>query len=339
MHKARIGVFGGSGYSGLEATRLLAAHPGVALDFVAGDRWEGESVAERSGTASALEYLSADAAGERARRCDAVLLATPAEASLKWAAALLDAGVRVVDFSGAFRLKDAGLYPRYYGFEHPHPELLARAVYGLPELFRDAVRGAALVASAGCYATGATLALAPLTRADLLEEGSLVVNAASGVTGAGRKASEDYSFAEVDSDFRAYRVLRHQHAPELAQTLGHRLTLTTHLLPVRRGILVTATARLRPGVGAAAVRAALGDAYGAEALVELRPSPEDISLKAVVGTPRCRIGAACEDGVVVVVAAIDNLLKGAASQAVQNLNLMMGWAETTGLEGLRAFHS
>jgi N-acetyl-gamma-glutamyl-phosphate reductase len=338
MHKHRIGLFGGSGYSGVEATRLLAAHPGVTLDFVAGDRWEGESVSDRTGSAPGLRYLSAAEAGERARKCDAVLLATPAEASLKWAPPLMKAGVRIIDFSGAFRLKDAALYPRFYGFEHSCPELLAQAVYGLPELFREQLRDANLVASAGCYATAVTLALAPLARAGFLEAGSVVVNAASGVTGAGRKASEEYSFAEVESDYRAYRVLRHQHAPEVAQTLGCPLTLTTHLLPVRRGILVTATARLRPGGNASAVRGALGDAYGSEPFVELKASPEDVSLKAVVGTPRCRLGAACEDGVVVVVAAIDNLLKGAASQAMQNLNLMMGWAEATGLEGLRAFH-
>jgi len=352
MNNSRIGLFGASGYSGMELTRLIAAHPHADLAFAVGDRWAGESVGQHTGVdgpAGRLRYLSAQEGGKLAAGCDAVFLATPAEVSLEWAPRLRHQGVRVVDLSGAFRLQRREDYPAFYGFSHPRPDLLAEAVYGLPELNRSHLRGAAFVANPGCYATAVTLALAPLVRAGLLEEGSVAVSAASGVSGAGRKAAEEYSFTELESDFRAYRVGRHQHTPEVAQTLAFlagrpvRFTLATHLLPVKRGILATAFGRLTPGADGRTVRSVLSDAYGPEPFVQCAASPEEVSLKSVVGTNRCRIAAVADldgadPGRVVVVSAIDNLIKGAAGQAIQNLNLMMGWDETAGLGGLRAFH-
>lgn len=351
MHRASVGIVGASGYAGMEATRLLAHHPHVTVRFVTSERWAGDSVEAHLGPCGSVGRLAYAAQApeqvlELSRGCDVVLLCTPAEVSLALAPQLLALGVRVIDLSGAFRLEHAGHYPRHYGFAHSAPALLGSAVYGLPELFRDGLASARLIANPGCYPTAANLALAPLLKAGLVRAESLVVTSASGVTGAGRKAHEDYSFNEVDGDFRAYKVLRHQHTPEIAQTLGRAagvpvgLTFTAQLLPVKRGILSTAVVTLRPGVGSGDFTRAFSQAYGGEPFVTLAPSADAVGLKAVVGTNRCLIGFACDPdtGRAVVVSALDNLVKGAAGQAVQNLNLMLGLEETWGLCALRAFN-
>lgn len=351
MHKTAIGIIGASGYSGVEATHILAAHEKVELRLVTSDRWQGDAVGRRLGIAGPLgqlRYAPLDKSAELARECEVVFLATPAESSLHLVPGLLEAGVRVIDLSGAFRLRDTAAYPAFYNFTHSAPALLEQAAYGIPELFRERIPGAKLVANPGCYATACALSVAPLLKAGLLDEGSLIFDAASGTTGAGRKASEDMSFSEVDEDFRAYRVLRHQHTPEIAQTLANvagrtvPLTFTAHLLPLKRGILVTAYGKLRPGATAAQARAALEQAYAASPFMTVEASPDAVSLKGVVGTNRCAVGVGVDasgydPGRVVVTAAIDNLVKGAAGQAVQNLNLMMGWEETLGLSTLRVF--
>ncbi|MCI0573369.1 MAG: N-acetyl-gamma-glutamyl-phosphate reductase [Myxococcaceae bacterium] len=351
MGRTPVGIIGASGYAGIEATRLLADHPQVELALLTSERWAGDTVARRLGWGSsvgALTYAPLEESVSLARRCAAVLLATPAEVSLELVPGLLAAGVKVVDLSGAFRLKDSGAYPGFYGFTHPATHLLKSAVYGIPELFREEVRGATLVANPGCYATAAALALAPLLKAGVLEAGSLVVDAASGTTGAGRKGSEEMSFTEVNEDFRAYRVLKHQHTPEIAQTLARMagravpVTFTAHLLPLKRGILSTAYARLAPGATEGDLKAAYANVYAASPFVSLAPSPEAVGLKGVVGTNRCVVGVAADasgmdPGRVVVMSAIDNLVKGAAGQAVQNLNLVMGWEEALGLAHLKGF--
>lgn len=349
-----LGIVGASGYSGIEATRILARHPRAELRLLASDRWSGEAAEKRLGplgAAGRIRYTPLARAVELAReaRCEAVLLATPAEASLSLAPALLEAGVgRVIDLSGAFRLRDPAAFRAAYGLEPASPALLAEAVYGLPELLADgaaALRAARLVANPGCYATAAALALGPLVGASLLAPEALVVDAASGTTGAGRKASEDFSFSELQDDFRAYRVLRHQHTPEIAQTLAglgrsSPLTFTPHLLPVRRGILATCYARLLRGRSADEVRAAFMHKYANASFVQVAGGPDEVRLSAVVGTNRCQVAAAVDEGPhdpgrVVVISALDNLVKGAAGQAVQNLNLCMGWDESEGLDGLR----
>ncbi len=339
MQTLPVGIIGASGYSGLEASRILALHPRVELKLLGSDKWAGETARRRAGlpgAAGKLKYVPQDSLLALARECAAVLLATPAESSLQLAPALLALGVRVIDLSGAFRLRDASLYPKHYGFTHPHPDLLAEAVYGLPELVKTPA-GARLVANPGCYPTAAALALAPLIEAGLVE-GPFIVDAASGVTGAGRKASEDLSFAEVDEDFKAYKVLRHQHQPEMAQTLGRKLTFTAHLLPVKRGILATCYARLARGCTPDQLRSALLHKYADASFVEVLEGPDAVSLKGVAGTNQCQLAVAADGETVVVIAAIDNLVKGAAGQAVQNLNLILGWPETAGLESLRGFH-
>ena len=340
MQTLPVGIVGASGYSGLELSRILALHPRVELKLLGSDKWAGETAARRAGlrgAAGKLKYAPQEKCAELARECGVVFLATPAEASLELAPRILDAGVRVIDVSGAFRLKDPALYPKFYGFEHPRPDLLSEAFYGLPEL-TPAPAGTRLVANPGCYPTAAALALAPLIEAGLLTQDPLIVDAASGVTGAGRRSTEEYSFAELDGDFRAYKVLRHQHQPEIAQTLARPLTFTPHLLPVKRGILATCYGRLAPGRKPAELRAAFMHKYSEAPFVDVLETPEQVTLKAVTGTNQCQVAVAAEDGVVVAISAIDNLVKGAAGQAVQNLNLMLGWPQTTGLDTLRGFH-
>ncbi len=260
MHEFSTAIVGASGYSGLELTRLTARHPHLRLTALLSDRWAGATAGERlplSGPAAELRYCALSRAPDV--EAEVVFLATPADVSLALAPRLLAGGRRVVDLSGAFRLQDPAAYPRWYGFDHTSPELLAEARYGLPELARAGLPGAKLIANPGCYATAVAMALAPLVRSGLCQEECIAVTAMSGVTGAGRKASEEYSFSEVDEDLRAYRLGKHQHVPEIEQTVARAagrcgpICFTPHLVPIRRGILATCTLRLHPGASAAEV--------------------------------------------------------------------------------------
>jgi N-acetyl-gamma-glutamyl-phosphate reductase len=264
-------------------------------------------------------------------------LATAPDVSLRLAPAFADRQKQVFDLSGAFRL-EARDYPRWYGFEHTAPQWLGRAHYGLPELFGTPPKGS-VVANPGCYPTASLLAIAPLLRAGLVEPAGIVVDAKSGVTGAGRKDTEAYSFAEVAGDLRAYKLLSHQHAPEIERALGRlaegaSITFTPHLLPVRRGLFATCYGRPRAGATAARVAECLADTYARSPFVRA-VAPDQVMLKGVVGTNVCHVGATADERIVVAVGAIDNLLKGAGGQALQNLNLMNGWDEAAGLESLQ----
>ena len=343
----RAGIVGVSGYSGMELARLLARHPRFRLSMATTDRWAGK----RLGDLIALSGPSADLVCERVQEgqgrfgaLDVVFLCTPAEASIEIAPRALEAGSRVVDLSGGFRLP-AAEYPAWYGFSHPNPAVIEQAVYSMPEVTGPArLREARLVSNPGCYATACTMAVLPLLRAGLVEAGSLIIDAASGVTGAGRRATEDWSFSEIADDFRAYRVLKHQHTPEIERALGlggaagARVVFTPHLLPVRRGILATAYGRLRADfagdVAATVAQAFTGFTAGHPFLRVV--APEAVSLHACVGTNRVVLGARADvsRGIVVSFAALDNLVKGAAGQALQNANLMFGLPESEGLVDL-----
>ena len=348
--RIRAGIVGVSGYAGMELARLLSRHPRFELTFVTTDRWAGKRLAEKmsvGGKVGELVCLSQEEGQGRLGGVDLVFLCTPAEASIELAPRALASGARVVDLSGAFRLAAAD-YPGWYGLTHPRPDLLEHAVYSMPEVTGNAeeLRAARLVSNPGCYPTASTMAVLPLLRAGLIEPGTLVVDAKSGTTGAGRKASEEMSFSEVADDFRAYRVLRHQHTPEIERALelggvpGARVTFTAHLLPVRRGILATAYGRLRPGVSegdlAAAVARALAGFAEGRPFIRVVAAPEDVTLKATVGTNRVVLGAKADAGrgVVVSFASLDNLVKGAAGQALQNANLMFGLPEGMALSEL-----
>lgn len=339
MSRLRVGVVGASGYSGAVATRLVATHPRLTLAFATSDRHVGEGVRARLGAAldPDVRFMANGDARGQMESCDAVLLATSAEVSAYLAPAFADAGKQVVDLSGAFRLDAAGA-ARWYKLEHLPSSWLERAHYGLPELSGPPPEGA-LVANPGCYPTAALLALAPLLREGLIEPEGIVVDGKSGVTGAGRQTGEAYSFVEIDGDARAYKVLSHQHAPEMSRVLsrytqGVRLTFTAHLLPIARGLLATCYARPRPGATSARVKECLADAYARTPFVH-PVAPDEVMLKRVVGTNLALVGAAADDDVVVALGAIDNLLKGAAGQAVQNLNALNGWDQALGLEGLQ----
>ncbi len=336
--RAKVGILGGSGYSGLELTRLLLAHPLVDLDFVTSDRWVGELVSERTflhGTS--LRYLSNDSGLSQSTACDLVLLATPFETSLELVPRIELSRTKVIDLSGAFRLQNLERFERFYGRPHSSPHVLPQAAYGLAEYYAPTIASARLVANPGCYATAISLSLLPLLKESLVDPDSLVVTAASGVSGAGRKLAEPSLFMEVDQDLRAYKALGHQHSPEIEQTLSGaagtevHLAFTPHLLPMKRGILSTATCRLRPGVDHQRLNEAFVRHCQGRPFLRFLLNAEAVRISDVVHSPRCHLGFSCDERHVVVTSAIDNLLKGAASQAVQNLNLMQGFEETLGL--------
>jgi N-acetyl-gamma-glutamyl-phosphate reductase len=352
--KISAGIVGISGYSGMELAKLLSRHPGFELRLAGSDKWAGKKLGDRLSLprgAGEVVVEAQETMKARLGEVEVVFLCTPPEASIELAPHAVRAGARVVDLSGGFRLPPTD-YPRWYGFEHAAPGLLAEAVYSMPEANGDPtrLRTARLVSNPGCYPTASALAVLPLLRAGLVEPGTLVVDAKSGTTGAGRKATEELSFSEVDEDMRAYRVLRHQHTPEIERVLtlagvsGARVVFTPHLLPVRRGILATAYGRLT--ASARSLGAGLGDAVK-RALSEfaagrgfLRVVAVDaVTLRASVGTNRVVLGAAAdpERDVIVACASIDNLVKGAAGQAVQNANVMFGLDEAAGLDDLTGY--
>lgn len=345
ISRIRAGIVGVSGYSGMELSRILAAHPRFGLSLVTSDKWQGKRLGQFvavAAPAADLTCLSHAEAQKMLGQVEVVFFCTPAEVSVALAPVALAAGTRVVDLSGAFRLTAAD-YPTWYGFEHGQPDLLREAVYSMPEVADMAprLRVAKLVSNPGCYPTPSSLAVLPFLRAGLVEPAPIFIDAKSGTTGAGRKASEDWSFSEIADDFRAYRVLRHQHQPEIERVLtvfgapGVQVVFTPHLLPMRRGILASAYCRLRPDRAAdAAQRAneALAAFADGKPFVQIA-SPDEVRLRAVVGTNRVLMGVGVDvkRGALVSVAAADNLVKGAAGQAVQNANMMFGLAETAGL--------
>jgi N-acetyl-gamma-glutamyl-phosphate reductase len=319
VHKFPVGVLGASGYSGRELCALIAAHPAFTLAFATANSQRGERV---RGVAADLRYVATEDAplGDAA----VVFCALPHGESLPWVRRARAEGARVVDLSSDLR--------------PGAPAATAEIPYGLPELYRDAIAGADIVANPGCYATATLLALAPLARRGLVSPGSLVsVSAASGVTGAGRTARHDLLFAEVESDFRAYSVGNcHRHLPEMRAALGHMgadwdLVFTPHLLPVSRGILATITVSLAEPL--AEPLAPFVEGYGAEPFIEVGDRPP--ALRDVVHRNVVRLFASSVEGVrhpaLLVQAAVDNLVKGAAGQAIQNANLMLGLPETSGL--------
>jgi N-acetyl-gamma-glutamyl-phosphate reductase len=347
MHKTsevRVGIVGISGYSGMELCRLVARHPSLTLAAAVSDKWAGDGVGDRlavDGPAASVRIRRQAETSEAVAGVDLVFLCTPAEASLELVPRALEAGARVVDLSGAFRLA-MNEYPRWYGFTHPRADLLETACYSMPEAGASGdVRSARLVSNPGCYATASALAALALLRGGVIAREGIIIDGKSGTTGAGRRATEEWSFSEIDGDFRAYRVLKHQHTPEIERALALadqgdlRVTFTPHLLPTRRGILVTVYGRLLAG------RTAADAAEAIRSFVAGRPflratKPDAVSLHAVVGTNRVLMAADAdpERGVAIGFAAIDNLVKGAAGQAVQNANLMFGLPETAGLDGL-----
>lgn len=330
-----VGIVGFSGYSGAEAVRILSQHPRcepVLLEHRADSGHHSPLV--RKPAVRRAPAVPESVAGEGIR---AVLLATPPEVSMDLAPMFLNAGAIVVDLSGAFRLRTAERYQHWYKETHTAPELLAEAAYGLPEYCRERIRKSRLIANPGCYPTAANLALRPLLEAGIIDRNAgIVCDAKSGVSGAGRKPSLKTSFCEATENFSAYSILRHRHVPEVLLTSGleeHEFSFTAQLLPIDRGILETIYFRLAQPLSAAEIVAIYEKRYATEPFVRLYEAGQAPDLHAVARTNFCDIGAVADtsSGRCVVVSAIDNLVKGAAGQAVQNLNLALGFEETAGL--------
>jgi N-acetyl-gamma-glutamyl-phosphate reductase len=332
----KVGIVGASGYTGAELLRLLTGHPEFEVAAVTAHTNAGQAVGEHTPSLRAaypgLVY-EAFAPG-RLDGLDLVFCALPHGESQQLVPGLRSRVGTVVDLAADFRLRDAALYPQWYGGPHAAPELLAHSVYGLPELFRPGLAGARLVAAAGCYPTAAGLALAPLVRAGLVDPNGIVVDAASGVSGAGRGLKDALHFGTVDEDFVAYGLLTHRHTPEMEQILGTQVLFTPHLAPMVRGILATCYARpaaAHSGLTTTDVMDALHEAYDDEPFVVVTDAPP--STKATAGSNAAHVTARVDPrtGWVLSLCALDNLVKGASGQAIQCANAALGLPETTGL--------
>jgi N-acetyl-gamma-glutamyl-phosphate reductase len=336
----RVAVFGASGYTGLELLRILLRHPEAEIALVTSEQRAGQAVGEAFPALRGcldLRFQASDPE-RQAEGLDLAFTALPHAASAPTVAALRKAGVPVADLSADFRLRDPATYAAWYG-PHPAPELLPGAVYGLPELHRDALRGAGLAACAGCYPTSALLPLVPFLRRGLVETSGIVVDAKSGISGAGRKLDVAFLFAELDGNARAYNVGAHRHGPEMEEQASAaadapvQLTFVPQLIPTTRGIVSSVYCRARDALSSGDARAVLEAAWADEPFVRVLPEGETPSLQAVRGSNFCDVAAHVDErsGTLVLLSALDNLVKGASGQAVQCANLMRGLPESAGL--------
>lgn len=339
----RIGIIGATGSVGEALIRVLIGHPETTLAFLGSDHAAGEPIAKvlpvlRGQTDAVCRKPELDALAAEA---DVVFLAKKGPESMAWAPKLLDAGLKVIDCGGEFRFRDAAVYERFYGNAHTCPELLAEAVYGLPELYREELKAARLVATPGCYPAGAILPLAPLLREGLVEPQAIVVDACSGLSGAGKQysATSRNLFVDCHANCRAYAPLTHRHAPEIEQELslaaGQEATIlfVPHLIPVDRGILTTLFAKLAKPATGDDIMAAWQRAYADEPFIRLVADLGDVELAHVGRTNYCDFAAVTDPRTerVVIVSALDNVIKGAVGSAIQSMNLMCGIPEATGL--------
>ena len=333
----KVGIVGGTGYTGVELLRLLALHPQVELRAITSRADAGTPVNQMFPSLRGfldISFTHPDTA--HLEQCDVVFFATPNGIAMQQVRALLDAGVRVIDLAADFRIKDVKVWEKWYGMSHACPDLIAQAVYGLPEVNRDKIRQAQLVANPGCYPTAVQLGFFPLLEAGLVDAGSLIADAKSGVSGAGRKAEVGSLFSEASDNFKAYGVSGHRHLPEIRQGLAsvakHEvgLTFVPHLTPLIRGIHATLYARLKSDTD---LQTMFEKRYENEPFVDVMPAGSLPETRSVRGSNRCRIAVhRPQDGdTVVVLSVIDNLVKGAAGQAVQNMNIMFGLPEATAL--------
>lgn len=336
MSSVRVGIIGASGYTGAELLRLVAGHPDLELAVATGDSMAGRRAADVYPSLEiaypTLEFTPFD---EHATAgLDLVFLGLPHEASMELAPMLVGSVGCVVDLSAAFRLKDASAYPAFYGFEHTEPELLAEAVFGLPELHRAELKGARLIATPGCHVTAAILAVRPLVEAGLVQTTGIVVDTVTGITGAGRTPTDTNVFTNIDSNAVAYGLLNHRHTPEMEQEIGAQVLFTPHLVPMSRGLLATCYARPTAACTVAAVAQAMAEFYADEPFVAVTDRPP--ATKSVLGSNGAQVSACYDErtGTVLAMAAIDNLTKGASGGALQAANVALGLAETAGLTSI-----
>jgi N-acetyl-gamma-glutamyl-phosphate reductase len=336
----KVGVVGGTGYTGVELLRLLAQHPQVELVAITSRAEAGLPVADLfPSLRRRVDLHFSDPKNAGLTACDLVFFATPNGVAMQQAATLLEAGTRVVDLAADFRIRDVAEWEKWYGMTHASPALVAEAVYGLPEVNREAIRGARLVANPGCYPTAVQLGLLPLVESGTVELGHLIADAKSGVSGAGRKAEVATLFAEASDNFKAYAVAGHRHLPEIRQGLSRAadasvgLTFVPHLTPMIRGIHATLYARVTREVD---FQALYEQRYAREPFVDVLPFASHPDTRSVRAANVCRIALHRPQGgdTLVALSVIDNLVKGAAGQAVQNMNIMFGLDETAGLAQL-----
>ena len=341
----RAGIAGATGYTGYELVKLIHRHPRLELGWITSESSAGKTMADVHAAPWEYPLIPIDQAMERAEEVDVVFLCLPHAASMTPVRAFVETGVRVIDLSADFRLQDVETYTRWYGVEHTARDLLPDFVYGLCEVNRDAIRGADKIAVPGCYPTSVNLALWPLAKAGWLQE-RVIVDSKSGVSGAGRKAKLMYSFVEAHDNLSPYSVgYRHRHIAEMEQVLNgaapgdvrYHFTFSPHLLPVNRGILSTIYVSVREGVGEADVRELYERTYAGEPFIHLLPQGQMATLRHATHTNACAISITPVDPTrpngpdYVIVASIDNLLKGASGQAMQNFNIAAGIEETAGL--------
>lgn len=333
----KIGIVGGTGYTGVELLRLLAQHPQAEIVTITSRGDAGTFVADMYPSLRGRVGLKfEDPAKANLAGCDVVFFATPNGIAMQQAPALLDAGVRVIDLAADFRIKDVPEWEKWYGMTHACPAWVEKAVYGLPEINRNQIRSARLIANPGCYPTAVQLGFMPLVKAGLVDLTSLIADVKSGVSGAGRKAETHILFSEASDNFKAYGVAGHRHLPEVRQGLAGMageavgLTFVPHLTPMIRGIHATLYAKVR---SEADFQALFEQAYADEYFVDVLPPKSHPETRSVRSSNTCRIALHRPQGgdTLVVLSVIDNLVKGAAGQAVQNMNLMFGQEETTGL--------
>lgn len=344
MQTVKVAIVGASGYSGEELVRLLARHPRVELCAVTSRQYVGQPLGsvfpKFAGTGvGRLAFIGSEIDPLVATGATVAILALPHGLAKEFAGPLLERGVRVIDLSADFRLKDAAVYEEYYGEKHPAPELLGESVYGLPELYHERIARARLIASPGCYPTSVILPLVPLLRRRLIDPASIVTASLSGVSGAGRTVKADYLFAECNESVRAYGVPKHRHLAEIEQELsaaaGETVTInfTPHLIPVTRGIHTTTYTVPRPGVQAAQIAQAYSEDYAEAPFVRLLSEPALPDTKNVTFTNFLDLAWRLDPrtGRLILLSAEDNLIKGASGQAIQSLNLLCGWPEELGL--------
>jgi N-acetyl-gamma-glutamyl-phosphate reductase len=338
--KLRIGIVGGTGYTGVELLRLLAQHPNCDLVAITSRQEAGQSVADLfANLRGRISLKFSDPAKAGLTGCDLVFFATPNGVAMEQARQLVDAGVRIIDIAADFRLRDVAAWEQWYGRKHACPELVAEAVYGLPEVNRERIREARIVANPGCYPTSVQLGFLPLLEAGVVDVDHLIADAKSGVSGAGRRAEVHTLLAEASDNFKAYGVTGHRHHPEIVQGLAQaagravNLVFVPHLTPMIRGIHATLYA---PLTGKADLQGLFERRYDGEPFVDVMPAGSHPDTRSVRGANVCRIAVHRPHGgdIAVVFAVIDNLVKGASGQAVQNMNIMFGLPETTGLEQL-----
>jgi len=330
----KIGIVGGTGYTGVELLRILSQHPEVNIEAITSRKEAGMDVAQLfPSLRGRIELKFSDPAEANLDKCDVVFFATPNGIAMKQVPPLLDAGVRIIDLAADFRIKDIAVWEKWYGMSHACPELVAEAVYGLPEINRDRIKTARLIANPGCYPTAVQLGFLPLVESGVADLGHLVADAKSGVSGAGRNAEIHTLFAEAADNFKAYGVSGHRHLPEIRQGLSQAakhpigLTFVPHLTPMIRGIHATLYVKLLKEVD---LQALYENRYVNEPFVDVLPAGSHPETRSVRGSNLCRIAVHRPQGgdTAVILSVTDNLVKGAAGQAVQNMNLMFGLPET-----------